>query len=147
MSKFNFFRGFVSARIINLGNRLTFLRSRYPRIPIGQIPYPENYETTEEKRIFSKGWRACERGMEIHDNPYSNRENLIYSLHQSWERGWLECYHHHPSRQNNPTNLECYQRGQEFARNGFPLNSNPFPEELFEHTMFVRGWNDYIDNH
>ncbi len=86
---FNFFRG-----IITLNNP----QPRYPRIPMGQIPYPENYETQGEKRTFRLGWRACERGMAIHENLYSNQENLIYSLHQIWERGWLECYHHHPSR-------------------------------------------------
>jgi hypothetical protein len=101
MFKFNFFRGIVSARIVNLEERLTFLQPRYPRTPIVLIPYPENYETPEEKKIFRRGWRACERGGEIYDNPYSNQENLIYSLHDAWEIGWLECYHHHPSRQTH----------------------------------------------
>jgi len=95
--KFNFFRGIVSARIVNLEERLTFLQPRYPRTPIGQISYPEEYDDVE-RRTFRLGWRGCERGMEIHNNPYSIRENLVYSSHQSWERGWLECYHRHPSR-------------------------------------------------
>jgi hypothetical protein len=52
MFKFNFFRGIVSARIVNLEERLTFLQPRYPRTPIVLIPYPENYETPEEKKIL-----------------------------------------------------------------------------------------------
>ena len=101
MFKFNFFRGIVSARVVSIANTLNELNNpqpRYPRTPMGQIPYPENCETPGEKRTFRLGWRACERGMEIHENLYSNQENLIYSLHQLWEIGWLECYHHHPSR-------------------------------------------------
>lgn len=98
MSKFNFFRGIISARIVNLGDRLTFVQPRYPSIPMDDISYPEEYEDHHQKRIYRLGWRGCERGMEIHDNPYSNRENLVYSLHRSWERGWLECYLNHPAR-------------------------------------------------
>lgn len=98
MSKFNFFRGIISARKVNLEERLTFVQPRYPSIPMDEITYPEEYEDLHQRRIYRLGWRGCERGMEIHNNPYGNRENLVYSLHQSWERGWLECYHNHPSR-------------------------------------------------
>ena len=98
MSKFNFFRGIISGRIVNLEERLTFLQPRYPSIPIDEILCPEEYEELHQRREYRSGWRDCERGMEIHDNPYSTRENLVYSLHRSWERGWLECYHNHPSR-------------------------------------------------
>ena len=87
---FKFFRGIIE--------RIVFVQPRYPRTPISQIPYPESCETPEEERTFRRGWRACEQGREIHSNPFSNREQLIYSLHRAWERGWLECYHNHPSR-------------------------------------------------
>jgi len=101
MFKFKFLRGFISARIVNIEERLTLAQPRYPRTPMGQIPYPENCETPGEKKIFRRGWRACERGMEVYDNPYSNREELIYSLHRIWESGYLECFLHHPSRQTH----------------------------------------------
>ena len=147
MFKFKFLRGFISARIINIEDRLTFVQPRYPRIPMNQIPYPENCETREEKRIFSRGWRSCERGMEVHDNPYSNQENLIYSLHDAWEIGWLECYHHHPSRQIQPTDEESYQEGWATAQLGLPLNENPHTYGSHQFNMWYVGWNDFVDNH
>jgi hypothetical protein len=101
LSTFRFFKGIVSARVVSIVNTLNELNNpqpRYPRIPMDQISYPEEYEDIHQRRTFRLGWRACERGMAIHENLYSNQENLIYSLHQIWERGWLECYHHHPSR-------------------------------------------------
>lgn len=101
--KFNFFRGIInkSARVVSIANTLNELyniQPRYPSISIDQILYPEECTDIHQRRIYRLGWMGCERGMEIHDNPYSNRENLVYSLHRSWERGWLECYHNHPSR-------------------------------------------------
>lgn len=101
--KFNFFRGNInkSARGISIANTLNELyniQPRYPSISIDQILYPEEYVDIHQRRIYRLGWRGCESGVEIYDNPYGTRENLIYSSHQSWERGWLECYHRHPAR-------------------------------------------------
>jgi hypothetical protein len=62
------------------------------RTPIRQIPIPEEWNTPEFHRIFIQGWRACERGEEIYNNPYGRVENLIYSLHNAWERGYLDCF-------------------------------------------------------
>jgi hypothetical protein len=144
MSKFKFFRGLIKkARVINLQNRIYFVEPRYPRIPSRQIPYPEDY-TTDFKRIFRQGWRSCEQGGEIYNNPYSDRETLIYSLHQTWERGYLECYHHHPSRRVGPTNEQCYLNGWEYAQQGFDILSNPWVEGTEQHSMFILGWNDYF---
>jgi hypothetical protein len=147
LPKFNFLRGIISARIVNIEERLTLAQPRYPRIPMGQIPYPENCETPREKRIFGRGWRACERGMEVYDNPYSNREELIYSLHRIWESGYLECFLHHPSRQIQPTDEESYQEGWATAQLGLPLNENPHTYGSHQFNMWYVGWNDFVDNH
>jgi len=121
---------------------LTFVQPRrYPRTPISQIPYPESCETPEEKRTFRRGWRACEQGREIYDNPYSNREELIYSLHRAWESGYLECYLHHPTR------TPSYLTGWEQAQRGYPINTNPWGEGTDQHNMFNLGWRDFINTH
>jgi len=93
---FKFFHGLTNKSRVNVENRLT----RLSRIPIRQIPYPEDINTLELRRTFLQGWRACERGEEIYNNPYGNREELIYSLHTAWERGYFECYN--TRRTNNP---------------------------------------------
>lgn len=85
---FTFFHGItkksrVSTIITN--NRLT-------RTPVRQIPIPGEWNTPHFSRMFLQGWRACERGEEIYNNPYGNVENLIYSQHRAWERGYLDCF-------------------------------------------------------
>ena len=85
---FTFFHGITKKSRVNTiitNNRLT-------RTPIRQIPYPEDINTLELRRTFLQGWRACERGEEIYNNPYARVENLIYSLHNAWERGYLDCF-------------------------------------------------------
>jgi len=93
---FKFFHGITKKSRVNTDNRLT----RLSRIPIRQILYPEDINTLELRRTFLQGWRACERGEEIYNNPYGNVENLIYSLHNAWERGYFECYN--TRRTTNP---------------------------------------------
>ena len=146
LPKFNFLRGIISARIVNIEERLTLAQPRYPRTPIVQIPYPEEY-SPEFKRIFRQGWRACEHGREIHSNPYNDRENLIYSLYDAWESGYLECFLHHPSRQIQPTDEESYQEGWATAQLGLPLNENPHTYGSHQFNMWYVGWNDFVDNH
>ena len=97
ISKFTFFKGITGGRIHNTTFPVPPER-RHPRLPTSRVPSIEEYDTPELRSIFLQGWRACEHGREIHSNPYSTREELIYSLHRAWERGWLECYHNHPSR-------------------------------------------------
>jgi len=85
---FTFFHGITKKSRVNTiitNNRLT-------RTPIRQIPYPEDINTLELRRTFLQGWRACERGEEIYNNPIVNVENLIYSQHSAWERGYFECF-------------------------------------------------------
>ena len=85
---FTFFHGITKKSRVNTiisNNRLT-------RTPIRQIPIPEEWNTPEFHRIFIQGWRASERGEEIYNNPYGRVENLIYSLHNAWERGYLDCF-------------------------------------------------------
>ena len=65
---------------------------RLRRLPNSQIPIPEEWNIPEFSGIFLQGWRACERGEEIYNNPYGNLENLIYSQHEAWERGYLDCF-------------------------------------------------------
>ena len=93
---FKFFQGEVKVRLENI----SIIQPRYPRIITREIPYPQEYEDRVVRDIFRKGWRACERGREIYDNPFGVTSRLIYVQHRAWERGWLECYHNHPSRQN-----------------------------------------------
>ena len=93
---FTFFHGLTKKSRVNIiitNNRLT-------RTPVRQIPIPEDINTRELNRTFLQGWRACERGEEVYNNPYSNREELIYSLHRAWERGYFECYN--TRRTTNP---------------------------------------------
>jgi hypothetical protein len=90
----------VGARLVSIDlpmENVRITQPRYPRVPMRLIAYPEEYPP-ELKREFRHGWRACEQGRDIYENPYSVREELIYSLYRAWERGWLECYHNHPSR-------------------------------------------------
>jgi hypothetical protein len=85
---FTFFRGITKKSRVDTiitNNRLT-------RTPVRQIPIPEEWNTPEFHRIFIQGWRACERGQEIYNNAYSDREDLIHSLHNAWERGYLDCF-------------------------------------------------------
>ena len=93
---FTFFHGITKKSRVNTiitNNRLT-------RTPIRQIPYPEDINTLELRRTFLQGWRACEIGEEIYNNPYDNREELIYSQHSAWERGYFECFN--TRRTTNP---------------------------------------------
>lgn len=85
---FTFFHGITKKSRVNTiitNNRLT-------RTPVRQIPVRQGYDTPEPRRIFMQGWRACERGEEIYNNPYGNVENLIYSQHSAWEMGYLDCF-------------------------------------------------------
>ena len=85
---FKFFHGLTKKSRVNTiitNNRLT-------RTPVRQIPVRQGYNTPEFSGIFLQGWRACERGQEIYNNPYGNVENLIYSQHSAWEMGYLDCF-------------------------------------------------------
>ena len=85
---FKFFHGPTKKSRVNTivtNNRLT-------RTPIRQIPVRQGYNTPEFSGIFLQGWRACERGEEVYNNPYGNVENLIYSQHSAWEMGYLDCF-------------------------------------------------------
>ena len=85
---FKFFHGITKKSRVNTiitNNRLT-------RTPIRQIRVRQGYNTPEFSGIFLQGWRACERGEEVYNNPYGNVENLIYSQHSAWEMGYLDCF-------------------------------------------------------
>jgi hypothetical protein len=77
MKPFKFFQKFEPYQL-----EIQFPQPRYPRAPIRAIPYPENY-VAEFKTIFRRGWRACERGLNVYDNPYSTTEQLIYVRHEA----------------------------------------------------------------
>jgi len=138
---FTFFHGIVKKSRVNT----IITNNRLRRLPNSQVPARPGYDTPELRSIFLQGWRACEHGREIYSNPYSNRENLIYSLHDAWEIGWLECYHHHPSRQT--ADEECYLGGWECSQQGRPLNENPYVFGSQQFNMWYVGWNDFVDNH
>ena len=86
---FKFFHGPTKKSRVNTiitNNRLT-------RTPIHQVPTRQGYDTPELRGIFIQGWRACERGEEVYNNPYGNVEDdLIYSQHSAWEMGYLDCF-------------------------------------------------------
>ena len=101
LRKFRFFQGMVGASIVSIGLPMETVRitqPRYPRTPIGLIPYPEECDHPGLRQVFRNGWRACERGMDVFDNPYAHSETMIYSMHIAWERGYIECYLRHSSR-------------------------------------------------
>ena len=85
---FKFFHGLTKKSRVNtiiLNNRLT-------RTPTRQVSVRQGYNTPEFSGIFIQGWRACERGEEVYNNPYGNVEDLIYSQHSAWEMGYLDCF-------------------------------------------------------
>ena len=86
---FKFFHGLTKKSRVNTiitNNRLT-------RTPTLQVPVRQGYNTPEFSGIFIQGWRACERGEEVYNNPYGNVEDdLIYSQHSAWEMGYLDCF-------------------------------------------------------
>ena len=92
---FTFFHGLTKKSRVNT----IITNNRLRRLPNSQVPACEGYDTPELRSIFLQGWRACERGEEIYNNPYGNVENLIYSLHSAWEMGYLDCFN---TRRTNP---------------------------------------------
>jgi hypothetical protein len=117
---FTFFHGITKKSRVNtiiLNNRLT-------RTPIRQIPIPEEWNTPEFNRIFLQGWRACERGEEVYNNPYGNVEDLIYSQHEAWERGYLDCFN---TRRTNPQVEEL----REHFNNTFVAQTREYITDMF----------------
>jgi len=92
---FTFFHGITKKSRVNT----IVTNNRLSRTPVRRIPIPEDINTRELNRVFLQGWRACERGEEIYNNPIVNVENQIYSPHNAWERGYFECYN---TRRTNP---------------------------------------------
>jgi hypothetical protein len=93
---FKFFHGLTKKSRVNT----ITTNNRLRRLPNSQVPARPGYDTPELRSIFLQGWRACERGEEVYNNPYSHIENLLYSLHNAWEVGYLDCYN--TRRTTNP---------------------------------------------
>ena len=93
---FTFFHGITKKSRVNT----IITNNRLRRLPNSQVPARPGYDTPELRSIFLLGWRACERGEEIYNNPYGHLENLLYSLHNAWEVGYLDCYN--TRRTTNP---------------------------------------------
>jgi hypothetical protein len=126
---FKFFHGPTKKSRVNTiitNNRLT-------RTPIRQIPIPEEWNTPEFNRIFLQGWRACERGEEIYNNPYARVENLIYSLHNAWERGYLDCFN---TRRTNPQVEEL----REHFNNTFVEQTREYITDMFNDETQTHGF-------
>lgn len=143
LSKFRFFKGIVGAKVISIGGEIE--RSR--RTPVVHIPVPDIYTSIEEVHQFRAGWRACEFGRNIYDNPYSSREALIYSLHRAWEYGFTECFNNRRVESIIDTDEECYNNGWASAREGYPNHDNPYPISSHQYSMWNCGWNDFINEH
>ena len=153
MRPFKFFQKFIPYQL-----EMSFPHRRYPRFPMNQLSFPEQINTIELRRIFTQGWRACEQGNQIYDNPCSRYDQLEYSSYDAWEIGWLECYHNHPSRIRRYTHEDLYLAGWDSARSGRPNHDNPYNNvnlngwinaDVMTHykTMWDLGWNDFINNH
>ena len=117
---FKFFHGPTKKSRVNTiitNNRLT-------RTPIRQVPTRQGYDTPELRGIFLQGWRACERGQEVYNNPYGNVENLIYSQHSAWEMGYLDCFN---TRRTNPQVEEL----REHFNNTFVAQTREYITDMF----------------
>ena len=117
--------------------------NRLTRLPISQIPIPEEWNTPHFSRTFMQGWRACERGEEIYNNPYSNVENLIYSQHEAWERGYLDCFN---TRRTNPQVEEL----REHFNNTFVAQTREYITDMFRdatqhHSFYVGVQNTQLE--
>lgn len=147
---FKFFRGKKIKEA-----RSAILQPRYPRAPLGFITYPENFVDMEQRRIYRRGWRACERGNEIYNNPYNRAETLIYSLYDAWERGFLECYLNHPIRiregntdvpidriRNSQYLRSIFRHGRECARRNIREIPNEYYVSEIAMIAWVMGYND-----
>ena len=139
MRPFKFFQKFIPYQL-----EISFPHRRYLRFPTRQVPSIEGYNTPELRSIFLQGWRACEQGNQIYNNPHSRYNQIIYD---AWEVGYLECYHNHPSRDIEPSDNQCYQNGWERAQLGYPLNQNPHLYGSNQFNLWFCGWNDYTDSH
>ena len=103
---------------------MSFPRERLTRTPTRQIPVRQEYDTPELRGIFLQGWRACERGGQVYNNPYGNVENLIYSQHSAWEMGYLDC---HNTRRTNPQVEEL----REHFNNTFVEQTREYITDMF----------------
>jgi len=136
---FKFFHGITKKSRVNTiitNNRLT-------RTPIRQIPYPEDINTLELRRTFLQGWRACERGEEVYNNPYGNVEDLIYSQHSAWEMGYLDCFN---TRRTNPQVEEL----REHFNNTFVAQTREYITDMFRdatqhHSFYVGTQNTQLE--
>ena len=109
--------------------------NRLTRLPISQVPTRQGYDTPELRGIFLQGWRACERGREVYNNPYSNVENLIYSQHSAWEMGYLDCFN------TRRTNAQVEELREHF-NNTFVEQTREYITDMFrepQHYSFYAG--------
>lgn len=136
---FKFFHGLTKKSRVNTiitNNRLT-------RTPIRQIPVRQGYNTPEFSGIFLQGWRACERGEEVYNNPYGNVEDLIYSQHSAWEMGYLDCFN---TRRTNPQVEEL----REHFNNTFVEQTREHIRDMFRdatqhHSFYVGTQNTQLE--
>ena len=128
---FKFFHGLTKKSRVNT----IITNNRLRRLPNSQVPTRQEYDTPELRGIFLQGWRACERGQEIYNNPYGNVENLIYSQHSAWEMGYLDCFN---TRRTNPQVEEL----REHFNNTFVEQTREYITDMFRdepQTHFFRG--------
>jgi hypothetical protein len=86
MRKFRMFRGYVSPNI-----RRVTPQPRRPRTPLADIPVSSYYHP-ELQPTFRHGWRACERGLEIHQCPHTATDEWTLTVRRAWEHGYTECF-------------------------------------------------------
>ena len=159
MRKFKILRGFVSPntrRILTMN-----AQPRQRRIPLSQIPVPSFYHP-ELQPIFRHGWRACERGLEIHQCPHTSADEHTQTMRRAWEYGYTECFNRNREGRAQLTtamidNIQQteeevndeyhYLTGWESARAGYANHSNPHEVPSNEYAFWNSGWNDFMNNH
>jgi len=92
---FNFFRGFVDARVVSIGDVLNEL---YQEPPPGishrhwnMLPQDLRGGDPRHMEIYIEGWEAGRNNITI--NPYEGIINdpVVTEWRQLWDRGYLEC--------------------------------------------------------
>ena len=102
------------------------------------IPIPETITREYDKIIYTQGWLAYQRGVNIYESPYTETDEK-----RMWEYGYTQSY----VLLRLPTDENLYLTGQQAARNGYPLHINPYVPGSHTYNVWSSGWNDFVNSH
>ena len=102
------------------------------------IPIPESITREYDKIIYTQGWLAYQRGVNIHESPYIETDDK-----RMWEYGYTQSY----VLLRLPSNEDLYSSGWSAARTNYPSHTNPYLPGSHPHTMWNNGWNDFVNSH